>query len=495
MNENREVANAGEALSPLGVAIKRYFRCWETFDSSELGKLFTPDAIYFICGKRELRGLSEIETYWRTISREQSQVKTSIIWYQEFERVGLVTWSAKMHRGDIPAQIEIEGHLSIAVNEDGQISELREAYHRKHTELDAPIRTWYQRYRVIVIVVLALWASCYGVIYFAHPAIEGETSPSTGTYAWGRWQFALAVMHIGLPASVIVMEIISLLMLGRETKERREYQDRWWSERRERALDRKIEMEEGRDILKGIQAGTVRTEQMFRRFQAIIGRENYLQNIALGIAACKGQVLFTSATMESSASSREQAAIVNAVTGRLKRGKYEHRGIVAARPSALAGALELMCKANVDVRMADVMCVSRLRFVVIDEQVNILGVAEGEPTLAENHDVVAEGDGTAAGRPSTKSFQIESMMLASALCKKFEELWAKSESPINYLERLIADGITGKARYSKADVVRWLDCHAAGITPDWLCKHSSVFAKLPERSYEDGVSGLVGAET
>lgn len=299
--------------------------------------------------------------------------------------------------------------------------------------------------------------------------------------------YIFKISHIGLPCTVIMLELYSIGLIRKEATERSEY-------RAHREIERAIQKQERESLLKGIQdevnkvgEGLSRTEGLFRDFQSLIGRENYLQNIALGISSAKHVVMFTSATMESSDRSPAQKDIVDALMARRKRGSYTHRGVVARQPSTLTGALEIMSKtatdgnttSPVDIRMSRILCMTRLRFVVIDSEVSIIGVARGDPELDY-------GTKPEASRPSTQSVRIASSMLGNSLSVKFEELWESSISAIEYLDEYITDAAMQRNDYSRSEVDRWLRVYDVGIDRAWLIENSSAYRNLPE----DGTTGI-----
>lgn len=265
---------------------------------------------------------------------------------------------------------------------------------------------------------------------------------------------ASRVLHLALPACVLVIEFIVLWKLDQEMKER-----------------------------KAQQAEMQKTQSALQQFQAAIGRVNYMASIASLIQRAKREVLFTSASMESSKRSREQQEIYDAVSRRQKQDeldgnhRYSHRGIIAQRPGALAGTLELMSKTNVKCRISHVLCMTRLRFVIGDRDEAILGIALGEPGLMEGADSLGE-------QKTDLSFKVSSTMLASALADRFEVLWAKASEPSDYLAELIAASKESKPGYSRKDVRRWLRADELAIGDDWLASYCEAYRALPSGSVD-----------
>lgn len=254
-------------------------------------------------------------------------------------------------------------------------------------------------------------------------------------------------LHIFLPVAVLIVEIVSLIYMARE------------------GSDRHKQIEEMQ-----------RTTSVLVDFQAAIGRGNYLASIAAGIQGAKREVLFTSATMEATWERREQEEILETVLNRQKiQPPYEHRGIIAKRPEALMGTLELMFKTQIKCKMSQVLCMTRLRFVVIDKEQSILGVCQGEPDLA-------------SAKPTNMSFRVASAMLGAALAARFEELWERSVDPFDYLKEFIIEAKTTRPNYSRKEVRRWLHADKSGISDEWLSGHCPAYNELPADDDADNTS-------
>jgi hypothetical protein len=194
--------------------------------------------------------------------------------------------------------------------------------------------------------------------------------------------------------------------------------------------------------------------------------------IALAITNAREDIVFTTATMEASWHSTGQQKIFNAVIQRFNRSKreheenteetspqntivksrYKHRGIVAQRPETLPGVIELLCLTGVELRMHPVMAMSRLRFLVQDNDRCVLGIA----------DDIAEGSG--GGHPATMpsvepsklSFSLDSTMLALALRWKFEDLWKGGMDPWNYLNDYISGVEPRDDFHTQLSILNWL---------------------------------------
>ena len=149
--------------------------------------------------------------------------------------------------------------------------------------------------------------------------------------------------------------------------------------------------------------------------------------------------------MQASWSSADQRRIVETIKRREReRPKYVHRGLVARRAEAIPGTLELLCDTRVDVRMSDAILMSRVRFVVRDHTLAVVGVAEGTPTIAY--------------QPETRrSVSIEGSMLASALRQKFDQLWENGISPWKYIDELIASASHNNVSFTKDHVLDLLN--------------------------------------
>jgi hypothetical protein len=223
------------------------------------------------------------------------------------------------------------------------------------------------------------------------------------------WPQASAVLHLLIPLWVLVVQFY---ILYRMMEERRE---------RERVIE---------DL---------------NSFRISLGRSNYMQEIARAISEANEAVVFTSTTMEASWNSSDQRRIVEGIKRREReRPKYVHRGLIARRAEAIPGALELLCDTRVDVRMSDAILMSRVRFVVRDQSFSVIGVAEGQPTIAN--------------QPATKrSVSVEGAMLATALRQRFDQLWENAISPWKYIDELIAAASHNNVSFTKDNVLDLLN--------------------------------------
>ena len=180
-------------------------------------------------------------------------------------------------------------------------------------------------------------------------------------------------------------------------------------------------------------------------FRISLGRSNYMQEIARAISDANEAVVFTSTTMEASWKSNDQRRIVEAIKRREReRPKYVHRGLIARRAEAIPGALELLCDTRVELRMSDAILMSRVRFVVRDQNFSVIGVAEGQPTIAN--------------QPETKrSVSVDGAMLGTALRQRFEQLWENGISPWKYIDELIAAASHNNVSFTKDNVLDLLN--------------------------------------
>jgi hypothetical protein len=238
-------------------------------------------------------------------------------------------------------------------------------------------------------------------------------------------------LEFALPAAVLVMEVYVIFLMTRESKERSE-------------------------TIETLQEITSRSR-----------RVEYLLDIAQSVQKTEAEAFFTTASMEVSTRSVGQKEILDAVMAREQRGAYEHRGLIARQRTALPGAIELMMRTQVEAKMSDVVAFSRLRFFVRDRVETILGVAEGQPDLADP-------------KKTTQSTRIRSRMLAEALEGHFEVLWAKSIEVGAYLDELI----TSSMPVTRAEVHSWLsaiDCSEKELEDFLLARSGSVlYSTLPE---------------
>ena len=163
------------------------------------------------------------------------------------------------------------------------------------------------------------------------------------------------------------------------------------------------------------------TLKAFDDFRNTTGRNDYMKSIASAIEEATREIIFTSYTMATS-DSDDQSRIVQAVKSR-KKGVL-HRGIVAKRPEAIPGALEVAFH-DVEIVFSDVLNESRFRLLVADGERCILGYSEGEYATLETN------------KKTTMSSRISSHELGSALNLRFEQIWTNSESLYEYCDNYI----------------------------------------------------------
>ena len=227
----------------------------------------------------------------------------------------------------------------------------------------------------------------------------------------GRWTSAqlIGALHLLVPLWVLVIQFYILYRMHNERRER----------------DQVVE-----DL---------------NAFRISLGRSHYMQEIARAISQADESVVFTSATMEASWDSSDQRYIVEAIKRREKeRPKYVHRGLIARRAEAIPGTLELLCDTRIDLRMSDAILMSRVRFVVRDHAFSVIGVAEGNPTIAY--------------QPETRrSVSVESAMLGTALRNRFDQLWENGISPWKYIDELIAASSHHNVSFTREDVMDLLN--------------------------------------
>jgi hypothetical protein len=238
--------------------------------------------------------------------------------------------------------------------------------------------------------------------------ISAVSELSWPAHTWTLAQ-ARAVLHLLVPLWVLVVQIYILYRMVEERTER------------ERVME---------DL---------------NSFRVSLGRSNYMQEIARAISEANEAVVFTSTSMEASWNSNDQRRVVEAIKRREReRPKYVHRGLVARRAEAIPGALELLCDTRVDVRMSDAILMSRVRFVVRDQNFSVLGVAEGQPTIANQP-------------PTRRSVSVDGTMLATALRQRFDQLWENGISPWKYIDELIAAASHNNVSFTKDHVLDLLN--------------------------------------
>lgn len=253
------------------------------------------------------------------------------------------------------------------------------------------------------------------------------------------------VVHVTLPALVLIMEFF---MLGRMRLESRERQRESLS-RQETIAD-------------------------LNSFRIAIGRQHYISELERGIRLAERKIIFTSTTMAAS-TDPGQMSLLNLVIEReseLKKVrdgyKLDHRGLIAKRQEALPGAVELICKTGVEVRFREFVGVTRLRFQVCDDSFCVVGVSDGSPSFDNS-------------KPTERSTTIESAMLGEALAARFEVEWNSPHclTTWGYLGQLI-DDMSGSSSVTQAKVLELLRADKTGITAEKIDPYCQQFKKLPK---------------
>jgi hypothetical protein len=292
--------------------------------------------------------------------------------------------------------------------------------------------------RVAIVILLATFAIVAAVqwaaLYINNLRLAAQptsAAPEISLRASETSEFSLReYLHLALPIAVLVMEIYVIYRMVEESRERRQ------------------------------------TISEFRELAAHSRRAEYMLDIASAIRETKAEARFTSVTMEVSSRSQAQKTIVEAAKGRRERGVYSHRGLVALSPRALPGALELaMLTPHIKVKFHEMIAISRLRFFVRDREESILGVAEGQPDLA-------------TAQETTQSTRVRSRMLANALEKQFDLLWAGGKELKTYLDELIHASHPA----TKAEIRSWfsaIQCETTHLD-NTLSQNSSLYGSLPE---------------
>jgi limonene-1,2-epoxide hydrolase len=104
---------------------ERYRRAWEEADDDAVVALFTEDATYRSNPFEEPhRGHEGIRTYWRNVTRSQSNVSVEIGRTMTDGRRAVVEWWTQMDNDELP--VTLPGALILDFAEDGRCSALRE---------------------------------------------------------------------------------------------------------------------------------------------------------------------------------------------------------------------------------------------------------------------------------------------------------------------------------------------------------------------------------
>ncbi|MCC7540628.1 MAG: hypothetical protein IT379_30715 [Deltaproteobacteria bacterium] len=204
-----------------------------------------------------------------------------------------------------------------------------------------------------------------------------------------------------------------------------------------------------------------------KAFRYAMGRADYMREIRSVIQSARRRILFTSASMQRSTAADEQRMVLEAVQHRESAGLYEHRGIVARVPDTVPGALELLWKTRVQVKMSAVLSATRLRFVVGDEQQCILGVAGGEASIAHRN-------------PSDFSFIVDSNMLGLALQGHFERLWTDpgTISVWQYLREMVDECSRTGGDGGRRHIRGLLSADELGIPDWWLAENLPTYRRF-----------------
>jgi hypothetical protein len=231
------------------------------------------------------------------------------------------------------------------------------------------------------------------------------------------------IFHGFLPVAILGMEMYVLASMGKESKER---------------------------------------EHTVSSFEALAlrGRRNeYLIALSKAIGDIEREAFFTSASMEASSNSDGQRLILEAAIARKNRGAYRHRGLIAKRFEALPGALEIACKTDIELKFCDAVTLSRLRFFVRDNEHCVLGMADGQQSLADQ-------------KKTTDSVTTSSSMLADSLLLKFESLWDGSLGLGEYIDFVI---LRASPRPTIDTIYQWFS--AAGVEREKLEEKLSQLSK------------------
>jgi len=218
------------------------------------------------------------------------------------------------------------------------------------------------------------------------------------------------------------------------------------------------------------------TTQALRAFRYALGRTNYLREIHQAIRLAHSDVVFTTASMERSSKSEGQRMILEAVKVREGQVPYRHRGIVARRPAALSGAIELLRRSSVELRVSNVLNESQLRFVVADVESSTEGKLSDRVILG-----IAEqlSDKIVGEAPTSVSAIFESRMLGLALRERFDALWEASDGTVfDYLDEHIREARRSEPRYSLNSVRTLLGAGRTEFEDWWLASQSIECRKL-----------------
>ena len=125
---------------PIGAWIGEYFRCWREKDSETLGRLFTPDAVYYSAPFREPhRGTTEILAYWERATATQVGLEIRLgSTIQQGNRASVEWWAAWTEKGK---GVTLLGCLVLQFAPDGRCEELRE-YWQMEDQIRPPPEEW-----------------------------------------------------------------------------------------------------------------------------------------------------------------------------------------------------------------------------------------------------------------------------------------------------------------------------------------------------------------
>jgi SAM-dependent methyltransferase len=138
--DHNEVANIKLSAKPkfhehyANSIAQTYIHAWQTHDTEIIGQIFSRNAEYRILGKRTLRGVGEIQEYWRKNAREQRDVKFEVTCTWPDPHGVTISWTASFDRIDRGERRRLTGIMRISVD-SGQIMDLTESYQQDITKI------------------------------------------------------------------------------------------------------------------------------------------------------------------------------------------------------------------------------------------------------------------------------------------------------------------------------------------------------------------------
>ncbi len=111
-----------------------YQRAWEGRDPDLAGSIFSENAIYQETPFNEpFSGRDAIIKYWTGVPKTQDQIQFNFDILAVTEITGVVHWQSSFIRLTSRKQVDLDGIMTISLNDDGLCTEFKEWWHRRES--------------------------------------------------------------------------------------------------------------------------------------------------------------------------------------------------------------------------------------------------------------------------------------------------------------------------------------------------------------------------